>query len=109
MCHIIADRGLQTFHTSGTDLFSRTFKLHQYFYCKNCKTYKFSEYNETTCGADLNTLVPQCQTPCVNYTDWNEKDEGGTCPSNKNKTVCSCVHMDNSVVYIDGDPSNADS
>ena len=79
--------GLQTFYTNGSDLFSRTFKTDEYFYCENCKTYEFLRYNQTVCGAD-------CQTPCVLFND--------------KTNFCSSVHMEKSVIFI-GDPGKADS
>ena len=105
--HVFTDRGLQTFYTNGTNLFSRKFKTHEYFYCKNCKTYQF---DEASCEAD--SLESECQLPCISYTDpskGSDEEQGGTCPSDKNKTVCSCAHMEKSVIYIDGDPDKADS
>jgi hypothetical protein len=104
--NLTEDRGLQTFCTNGTNLFSRKFKTHEYFYCKNCKTYQF---DEASCEAD--SLVSECQSPCINYTDpskGSDEEQGGTCPNDKNKTVCSCAHMEKSVIYIDGDPDKAD-
>lgn len=91
----IAGKGLQTFLTNGSDLFLRTFKDDEYFYCKNCKTYEFGQYNESICGHE-------CQEPCIDYIDYTSKD-------NKSTEYCSSVHMEKSVIYIGGDPSDAKS
>jgi hypothetical protein len=80
--------GLQSFHTNGTDLFRRTFKKNQYFYCENCKTFQFGGNNESLCEGD-------CQTPCVQYGNKSDDD-----------SYCSSVHMRKSVIFL-GDPSNA--
>ena len=82
-CYILADTGLQSFSTNDTDLFQRTFKTSEYFYCSHCKTYKFGNYSSSVCQ-------DSCQSPCVNNT-------------------CSAVHMEKSVIYVLKDPSKADS
>ena len=67
-------------------MFSRTFKTDEYFYCRNCKTYEFGGYNDTICDSD-------CQPVCVMY---------------KNKSYCSSIHMEKSVIFV-GDPAKANS
>ena len=76
------------FLTAEGDLFNRTFRNHEYFYCENCKQYTFYRYNESVCEED------ECIQPCV-------KDES-------NATHCSEVHMKKAIIYI-GDPSKGNS
>ena len=84
--HSCAGNGFQMFLTEGEDLFNRTFRNNEYFYCERCKMYNFYHINQSICD--------DCVKPCVN--------------NSKNETVCSNVHMTKSVIYIK-DPSDGKS
>ena len=84
--HSCTGNGFQMFLTEEGDLFNRTFKNNEYFYCENCKMYNFYHINQSICD--------DCVKPCVN--------------NSKNETVCSNVHMKKSVIYVK-DPSDGKS
>ena len=84
--HSCTGNGFQMFLTEEGDLFNRTFRNNEYFYCENCKMYNFYHINQSICD--------DCVKPCVN--------------NSKNETVCSNVHMKKSVIYV-RDPSHGKS
>ena len=49
--------GNATFTTKGWDLFDRTFKPDQYFYCKGCKKFEFQNDSDAACVDDKCSYV----------------------------------------------------
>ena len=76
------------FLTAESDLFNRTFRNHEYFYCENCKQYSFYHYNESVCEEG------ECIQPCL--------------MDDSSNTLCSEVYMKKAIIYI-GDPSKGNS